>query len=306
MAEHRLSSNPHAREMVPYRFPPTDQTGSDVLDDLASSRPIPLSALSSKANSRNKGSKLWKPLPLDEFEETNDHAGNPSISDGSHHGSRSQLSVKHHSSGDHASAKPHQRGHTTRSRLHLQDRSLDETPAPKQAWSNAGSASVQRNPLSYSSGYDSSERYSLPQQQGFISESPFQRQENHLRLESLPWTVHGPPMLTGVPSRAGIQHHQHLSFPGGPPILENRFNSRETGTSNPYIQWDSAASPNPHSRRNPMNISEPAPSTMHPFKEPNECVTYRRLRSDVLHPKARSVVGPEMPNQGDRLVQMKV
>ncbi|XHF97445.1 hypothetical protein AWENTII_001031 [Aspergillus wentii] len=178
---------------MPGRIRPEDRFR---LDDLASSRPIPLSALCGRANSRNKGSRSWKSIPLDvDGETTGDPVSNVILSEVSHYKPRSRLSAMHQSNNEDGY---YQRNNGT-VRLQAPDDRLGHRSDPMgQSWSREMNAQIQQNPLSYSAGYDSPYHNSLSQRNSYISESPFIRGENYFQPEQTSWSTESYHSISGV------------------------------------------------------------------------------------------------------------
>lgn len=178
----------------------------DNLDNLASSRPIPLCALSGRAFSRNKGSKAWKPLQLSDldYDDTKDHASlSTRFSEASQYDHRSHLSAIHQFRNDENSLRCPQMDPTALSSRHSQERSLVE--ADEHEWVEDLKVGVHRNPLSYSSSYDFTSHDSLPQQQEYNSGSLFLRNENCLYVEYPTYFTNGAPKSPGRSSPSGMQ-----------------------------------------------------------------------------------------------------
>lgn len=258
MAGQRLPLRPYARETLTYDFPPTTTRPFcvDSLDDIASSRPIPLSALSSRANSRNKGSKAWKPLQLDDDDDDpKDHVNSISNADASQYDHRSQLPAQRHSRGDDSSFRRYEGSRTTRPRFHALERSSEETDdSMGRPWMK----NVQRNPLSCSNGYEFPSESSFSQYQGYISEGPFLKTDNYAHLEFPGWIANGCQVPSGR-SSGGIQSHYRLLFSGEKPTVPENSSSSHAyryGPSNPYIAYtEPPQQQRPHSQ---MTISPPA------------------------------------------------
>lgn len=128
----------------------------DNFDDIASSRPVPLTALSMRTNSRNKGSKNWKPFPRDD---TGDgYVGDPensmAFSGATQPRVPSHLSVSYNP-GEAQNLESVSIQYPKLSSSHIQDQPLGVTEeAKRQAWPRAMDTQIQQNPLSYSAGFD--------------------------------------------------------------------------------------------------------------------------------------------------------
>lgn len=277
--------------MLAYSYPPatTKPVSLDSLDELASSRPIPLSALSSRANSRSKRSKIWKPLQLDDGDHANDPMSSTSISETSQYDPRSQLHIQHHSSGDDSSLGNYQGGYSTRSRLQpLEQDSEDTDDSAGQPWIKPANANVQRNPLSYSTGYDyptqaSFSQASFSQHHGCVSDASFVKTDNHVRLESPAWFANGRQVQYGGPS-SGIQPQYRLLFPGEKsPMPVPLLHSYEAEPSNPYVSYTEP--PQQVHQRNHVNVNRSVLTLRYPLQESQHehSDDYRRSESEEVH-----------------------
>ncbi|KAF5865021.1 hypothetical protein ETB97_005586 [Aspergillus alliaceus] len=178
------------------------------LDDLPSSQAISLSELCTKSGTRNKGSKSWKPLQL---EETEDDSSKDSKSPAAFFGigqnkPRSRLSALHRANSGECNLNKHTEEALIPSRFQSQGYSYthEEQCEEKPRQKNANTIHFQGNPLSYSQSYSFPYSYSHPQQRSCISESPFLSSDGYHNPEHLPWP-------TDLPSISN-----ELSYVGAP------------------------------------------------------------------------------------------
>ncbi|RMJ27413.1 hypothetical protein PHISP_01729 [Aspergillus sp. HF37] len=284
MAAQQLSPRFYARRMLAYSYPPatTKPVSLDSLDELASSRPIPLSALSSRANSRNKRSKIWKPLQLDDDDHAKDRMSSTSIFDTSKYDPRSQPPVPHQSSGDDSSLGNYQGGYAQSRLQPLEQDSEDIDDSAGQPWIKPANTNVQRNPLSYSTSYDYLAQAS--QHHGYISEAPFVETDNCVHLESPAWFGNGRQMQYGR-SSGGNQPQYRLLFPGEkPPVPEPLLRSYEAETSNPYTSYTEPSQQ--MQQHNQVNTNRPVSTLRYPLQESQHAQNddYRRSESEEMHP----------------------
>lgn len=181
------------------------------IDDLASSRPIPLSALSGRTKSRNKGTKAWKPLQLSDLElgDTGGHASTR-ISEAGQCNTRSGLTALHPFASDDGIMIHRQEDPIPLSHNHSHEQSLADVR--EQEWMEDSNASVHRNPLSYSSGYESLSRHSIPQEQEYKYEGPFLKNESCVYMEYPSLLTNNASMLTGKSSLNGMQKNYGQGF----------------------------------------------------------------------------------------------
>lgn len=315
MAAQQLSPRSYARRMLAYSYPPatTKPISLDSLDELASSRPIPLSALSSRANSRSKRSKTWKPLQLDDDDHANDPMGSTSISETSQYDPRSQLHIQHHSSGDDSSLGNYQGGYSTRSRLQPLEQDSEESTddSAGQSWIKPANANVQRNPLSYSTGYDyptqaSLSQASFSQHHGYVPDAPFVKTDNHVRLESPAWFANGRQMQYGGPS-SGIQPQYRLLFPGEKsPMPVPLLHSYEAEPSNPHVSYTEP--PQQVHQRNQVNVSRFVSTLRYPLQESQHehSDDYRRSESEEVHSNVHVTALPGAAVSTDRVSRVQM
>jgi hypothetical protein len=161
-------------------------------DDLPSSHPVSLSALCTRASSRNKGSKSWKPFRLNS-DEDKDIAESPStaaffVTDQKK--PRSRLSALHRANSGDCNLNRYKENASTLSRFCSQQYSYDPgEQRGSQTWQDANTIHYQDNPLNYSHNYDFSYAYSHSQQHSYISQSPFLRTGDHQNPEHLAWST---------------------------------------------------------------------------------------------------------------------
>lgn len=136
-------------------------------DDMVSSRPVPLTALSMRTNSRNKGSKNWKPFPLDDGRDdymgyTENSLTFPGVSRPK---IRSGLSLDYNESemGGMSVSNGRLPHHEVQEQCPSVNPGVkDETK--RRLWSRDVDAQIQQNPLSYSAGFDAPYQTGLHQQ----------------------------------------------------------------------------------------------------------------------------------------------
>lgn len=217
MAGQRLPFTGKERRMMAPEIPKVTITAAtDGLDDLPPSRPIPLSALSSRASSRNKGAKPWKPFQFSEIEmeNTKDLTRNSNVSEASQNDPRIHPPVLHQPNSATSNLRLHQRESIPLSQYYQQKPPLeDRGNTVDQRWTGAG-ANISRNPLNYSGGYGAAFDSSYPQHQAYNAEGPFPVNENCLYVEyptSFPSQFAVP---AGRPSFGGVQSSYAQNFVG--------------------------------------------------------------------------------------------
>lgn len=120
------------------------------LNDIASSRPVPLTALSARTNSRNKGSKQWKPFMFEEENGTfaDNFEDNAALSESTLPKVRSHLSESV-SYGTDAGIEGTSENRST-SYSHGREPLLEARgEANRPAWTSDANDGIQQNPLNY-------------------------------------------------------------------------------------------------------------------------------------------------------------
>ncbi|RJE19437.1 hypothetical protein PHISCL_08226 [Aspergillus sclerotialis] len=218
MAGQRLPFTGKERRMMAPEIPKVTITAAtDGLDDLPPSRPIPLSALSSRASSRNKGAKPWKPFQFSEIEneDTNDLPSNRNLSESSQYDPRTHLPALYQPNSSASSLRLHQRDSIPLSQYYQQEQTLeDRSNTMEQGWARGAGADISRNPLSYSSGNGAAFESPYPHHQAYNAEGPFPGNENCLYVEYPTGFTNQFAVPAGRPSPSGVQSSYVQNFVG--------------------------------------------------------------------------------------------
>ena len=292
-----------SKMMVPEIPKVTVSTATEGFDEPPPSRPIPLIALSSRASSRNKGVKSWKPFPFSEVESSNTKAptSNRNLSETSQYDPRAYHPALRQPTSANNSVGLHQRDPIPIPEYHPQEQTLEDRGNTKQqGWMGGAGANISRNPLSYSGGY-SAYAGSYPQQQAYNAEDPYSGNENCLYMEYSTGFSNQFAVPAGRPSLGGVQSsyvpnliseghsmpEPNYLYPGYPQYMSSpyRLPSHEHQSHNQMIARQSAPI---------LQSAASYPDLMHESHN-----VHRRLKTDgtysSVNERLLNLVGPPVP-----------